>query len=259
VTACKPTYDRVDASDVLPLAESMDHVGAMGRCVEDVAIVMQAIAAPGEEMVPSRGAYPAVEPVLGVLGGLFDRLASDDVRGVMERVCAQLTSRGAAVIPVALPASFEDVIAQHRVVMAVEAAKYHEDRLRRRPEDYPPNVTAPAGGKGIRCPAPAYARAKALQVRLREEMAGALDGVAALICPATTCGAPDAATTGDPAFNSPWSFTGLPVVSMPTGLDRDGMPLGVQLVGAAGSESELFAVAAWCEANRETQIGDPPV
>jgi Asp-tRNA(Asn)/Glu-tRNA(Gln) amidotransferase A subunit family amidase len=213
---------------------------------------------PADLLVPPGGLRPSAEPVFGLLGGLFDRLASDDVREMMERFCEHLTGRGARIERVALPASFEDVIAQHRIVMAVEAAHYHEERLRRRPEDYPPKI-ASLLEEGLRCPAQAYARAKALQADLRDEMAGALAGYAAVLCPATTGGAPDAATTGDPAFNSPWSFTGLPVVSIPTGLDRDGLPLGVQLVGSAYSEADLFAVAAWCEANRETEIGDPPL
>jgi aspartyl-tRNA(Asn)/glutamyl-tRNA(Gln) amidotransferase subunit A len=162
------------------------------------------------------------------------------------------------VADVAPPAEFEDVIAQHRIVMAVEAAKYHEERLRRRPEDYPPNITALLE-EGINCPAPTYARAKDAQRRLREEMAAVLRGYDALLCPATTRGAPDAATTGDPAFNSPWSFTGLPVVSFPTALDAGGLPLGVQMVGRHGGEADLFAVAAACEANRERDVGDPPL
>ena len=55
--------------------------------------------------------------------------------------------------------------------------------------------------------------------------------VDALITPATVSTAPDPSTTGDPAFNSPWSYTGLPTVSFPIGLAPDGLPVAVQLVG----------------------------
>ena len=65
--------------------------------------------------------------------------------------------------------------------------------------------------------------------------------------PATTRPAPDAATTGDPAFNSPWSYTGLPAVSFPSGWTPEGLPLGLQVIGKPWSEAELFRVAAWCE------------
>jgi Asp-tRNA(Asn)/Glu-tRNA(Gln) amidotransferase A subunit family amidase len=235
----------------------MDHVGAMTRCTHDLALVMQTIAnRPVRDWMA--GLDQGWRWTLGRPRGLFERLAAPDVNAMMDRVCAHLAERGATIHDVSLPTAFEDVIAQHRVVMAVEAAKYHEERLRRRPEDYPPNITALLR-EGLECPAPAYARAKELQRRLRGEVEQVIRSCSTLICPATPRGAPDTSTTGDPAFNSPWSFTGLPVVSIPTALDGDGMPLGIQLVGPAGSENELFAVAAWCEANREREIGDPPL
>jgi aspartyl-tRNA(Asn)/glutamyl-tRNA(Gln) amidotransferase subunit A len=55
------------------------------------------------------------------------------------------------------------------------------------------------------------------------------------------------ATTGDPAFNSPWSFTGLPTVSLPVERDSAGLPLAIQLVGRPWTEALLLAAAAWCE------------
>ena len=259
VVGCKPTYATACADGVLPLAASMDHVGSMARCVYDVALVMGIIADPPvRDWLPALAAPTERPPTLGRPRGLFERLASEDVRAMMDRVCAHYAARGATISDVALPASFEDVVRQHRIVMTVEAAAYHQERLRRHPEDYPPNITGLLE-EGIACPAPDYARARQHQAQLRQEMAAVLEGIDALICPATTRGAPPADTTGDPAFNSPWSFTGLPAVSFPTALDRDGLPLGVQLVGRAGDEGQLFRVALWGEENRETDVGDPPL
>jgi len=82
--------------------------------------------------------------------------------------------------------------------------------------------------------------------------------VDALLTPATTGPAPDAATTGDPAFNSPWSFTGLPTVSLPAGRDAEGMPLAIQLVGRPWSEAELLTAAAWCEQMLGFERIEPP-
>ena len=58
----------------------------------------------------------------------------------MDGACDQLRAAGAAIPDVGLPAAFADVIARHRIVMAVESAKFHEARLRRHPEDYDPNI-----------------------------------------------------------------------------------------------------------------------
>jgi aspartyl-tRNA(Asn)/glutamyl-tRNA(Gln) amidotransferase subunit A len=256
VVGCKPTFGTASAAGVLPLAASMDHVGSMALSVHDAALLLQAIADPPVADLLAAG--PGRPPVLGRPRGFFDRLASDDVRAMMDRACAQYTARGATVRDLALPAAFEDVVRQHRVVMAVESAAYHEERLRRHPDDYPPCITTLLE-EGIACPAPTYARAKQVQAQLRQEMANVLQGIDALLCPATTCAAPDAGTTGDPAFNSPWSFTGLPAVSFPVAVDRDGLPLGVQLVGRAGAEGELFGVARWCEENHGGSVGAPPM
>lgn len=81
----------------------------------------------------------------------------------------------------------------------------------------------------------------------------------ALICPATTGPAPAADTTGNPAFNAPWSYTGLPVLSIPVALSPDGLPLSLQLVGPHRGETGLFAVAAWCEQHLGSEIGEPPL
>src|SRR5213079_2400376 len=90
-------------------------------------------------------------------------------------------------------------------------------------------------------------RCKEHQRALKVEMLACFEGGTTLLTPAATCPAPAAATTGDPAFNSPWSYTGLPTVSFLAGWDREGLPLGVQLVGPPWSEAELLATAVWTE------------
>src|SRR5262249_45749087 len=142
-------------------------------------------------------------------------------------------------------------------IMAVEAAAYHEPRLRRHADDYPANIRALLE-EGLACPAPEYARCKEHQNRLREEMHSCLEGVDALLTPATTCPAPDAATTGDPTFNSPWSYPGLPTVSFPAAFSPERLPLSLQFVGRPFGEGELFTAAAWCEDALAFDVGEPP-
>jgi Asp-tRNA(Asn)/Glu-tRNA(Gln) amidotransferase A subunit family amidase len=79
-----------------------------------------------------------------------------------------------------------------------------------------------------------------------------------LLTSATTTPAPSAETTGNPAFNSPWSYTGLPTVSVPAGRAADGLPLSIQLIGRAWDEATVFAAAAWCE-SRLPPLGEPPI
>lgn len=256
VAGCKPTYGRVSCDGVVPLAHSMDHPGPMAGCVRDLAILFQTIAgpdvdgaAPGMATVPDFSAALSkrqAAPHVGRLRGLFETKAEPDVLSLMEDVVRKIQERDAGVEDVALPAGFSEVIERHHIVMAVEAAQFHERRLRRHPEDYGPNITRLLND-GLACPAPEYARTKEHQRRLGEELEACFLRADVLLCPATTGPAPDRATTGNPAFNSPWSYTGFPTVSLPVGLSKDGLPLAIQLVGQRCSEDRLFRAADWCE------------
>jgi aspartyl-tRNA(Asn)/glutamyl-tRNA(Gln) amidotransferase subunit A len=260
VAGCKPTYGLVSAEGALPLAASMDHVGPIARCVRDLAVLLQALLGPESgvsEDWTRRLAGPLRPPRLGRPRGLFESRADAAVRQMMDQSEAGLRKAGAQVHDVALPAAFSEVVARHRTVMAVEAAAYHGERLRRHPEDYEPKIRALLE-EGLACPAPEYARCKEHQRRLAEETLACFEGVDALLTPATTGPAPAADTTGDPAFNSPWSYTGYPTVSFPVGFSPDGLPLAVQLVGRPRQEGDLFA-AAWCEQALGFDPGEPPV
>jgi aspartyl-tRNA(Asn)/glutamyl-tRNA(Gln) amidotransferase subunit A len=250
VAGLKPSYGLVSCQGVVPLAHSMDHPGPIARCVADLRILLDAMANP--DRIAMTAPYRSCTddpPRLHRARGLFDDSADDAVRAMMDDIATRLRGEGAQVLEARLPAAFCEVVPRHRIVMAVEAAAFHEARLRREPDDYQPCIRALLE-EGLRCPAPEYARTKEHQVALTAEMNQLLfDEV--LLTPATTTPAPSAATTGDPAFNSPWSYTGLPTVSLPVGLTPDGLPLAIQLVGKRGSEDGLLKVAAWCESALE--------
>jgi Asp-tRNA(Asn)/Glu-tRNA(Gln) amidotransferase A subunit family amidase len=255
VAGCKPTFGRVPLDGIVPLAPSIDHPGPLARCVRDLEILLRAIADCRVGLEDS--AHPT-KPRLGRLRGLFDHRADAAVAEMMRKVCAQLGKKGAVIVDVPEPAAFAEVLSRHRTVMAVESAAYHQERLRRHPEDYEPRIRALVE-EGLNCPAPEYARCKEHQELLRSEMAHCFDSVDVLLTPAATNPAPDAGTTGDPAFNSPWSYTGFPTISFPAGLSPDGLPLAIQLVGRPWSESALFSVALWCEEALGAALGEPPV
>ncbi len=252
VAGFKPTYGRVPLDGIMPLALSMDHPGPMGRCVRDLEIMYEVMGDGYEKEFPSpRGRGVGGEgltepPSLGRFHGLFDDLAEPGVEKAVTEIFLKLKDKAKSVRDVSLPASFSEVIQRHRVVMAVEGAQFHHLRLERHPEDYPPKIRQLLE-EGLACPAPEYAACKAHQEMLTREMRRLVDGDRVYIVPATTGPAPDTTSTGNPAFNSPWSYTGLPVVSFPTGQFINGLPLAIQLVGAPGREDHLFQVAAWCE------------
>jgi len=60
--------------------------------------------------------------------------------------------------------------------------------------------------------------------------------------------------TGSPIFNTLWTFCGVPAITLPLMHGRDGMPLGVQLIGPRGDDARLLRSARWL-ANRVADDG----
>ena len=65
----------------------------------------------------------------------------------------------------------------------------------------------------------------------------------ALLFPAAPDVAPVGMKTGDPRFIVPFTALGGPIVSIPVGTGSDGMPLGLMLIGAPGTDSATASVA----------------
>jgi aspartyl-tRNA(Asn)/glutamyl-tRNA(Gln) amidotransferase subunit A len=250
VAGCKPSFGLLPLGGIVPLAHSMDHPGPIALDVMDLALLLREMGAgAGVAALPNyaeKVAAVSSRPRFARARQLFEEKADDNVRDMMDEVAHRFHTDGAEVEEIALPPAFAEVVPRHRTVMAVEAAQFHETRLRRHPEDYSPWITRLLE-EGLQCPAPEYARAKEHQAALSTAMEDVLMGDRILLTPATTGPAPAADTTGNPAFNSPWSYTGLPTISIQTGYFVDGLPLALQLVAGRRREDVLFSVAAWCE------------
>ncbi len=264
VYSLKPSYGRVSVDGVMPLAPSMDHVGVMANCVRDLAIVFQVIAGRDDHDWKSLSAtvpdcIRSVDYVLKpgrswelgfrFLGGLFAARVQPAIAEPFEQFRKNLSEREAAdtitVRSVMPPAGFDTILADHHIVMATEAAAYHGPRIARHPEDYPPRITELIQ-TGLSTPATRYQSALAHRARSAPTHHD-LGSPYPLVTPATTDVPCDLSSTGDPAFNSPWSFLGYPTISMPVAWSADRLPVAAQLIGGHLGEIETFAHAAYLE------------
>jgi aspartyl-tRNA(Asn)/glutamyl-tRNA(Gln) amidotransferase subunit A len=178
----------------------------------------------------------------------FIQQASAAVQAATLAACQLLRDGSEADSRLSLPASFADVHVQHWRIMAVDAAVYHRENFTATPQAFGPQVAKLIRG-GLDSSAVDYVTALRHQQQFRAEMDEVFAAGFVAAMPATPTTAPATLdTTGDPKFNSPWSFAGLPAVTIPCGLADDGMPCGLQLVGPRNSELQLLRTAAWCEA-----------
>lgn len=246
VVGLKPTHGRIGAAGVLELASSLDHVGVFARAVEDCALALAALA--GGDPAPADYLGAVTEPAaprLGVLASFLAR-ATPEMGKHLEALTHSLEAAGGRLDAVSLPAGFASIYDVGATVLRAEAAAAHAALFAAHAAEYPPKIKKLIE-LGHRISAPVYLAAQAA----RRQMRGAVGAIAArydaLLLP--TIGAPaprGLGGTGDPSFCSPWSFLGMPAITLPTGVEG-GLPLAVQLVAAPWSEARLLAAAAWCE------------
>lgn len=257
VAGCKPTRGLISLNGVRPLAPTLDHVGPIARTVRDLGRVMVGAAGPiptsppvehnkvAEVIDRSNGNFEP--PTLCRLRGLFDDHADPEIKSLLDNVLGKFTRAGAVVT------EFDDkdglfsdhVLQTHKVIIEAECAAQHFREFEQSAEAFGPKITGQIEA-GSRTLAINYIAALQRRIRIIERVSqwGDWD---AWITPATTGPAPDCSTTGDPAMNSPWSLTGLPVISLPMGLSEEGLPLAFQVIGRHYSEDKLFETALWCE------------
>jgi Asp-tRNA(Asn)/Glu-tRNA(Gln) amidotransferase A subunit family amidase len=273
VCALKPTHGRISVNGVLPLAPSLDHIGVMANCVRDLAVVFQTICGPDGDpdywMSTPRGPTPDCMKVfelrwpqprvpIAQIGGLFDEKTSPDLRAAYDAALERLQEEWSRFERVVPPVGFNEQQAAHGLMMAVEAAGVHEHRLARHPDDYPPRIRELIE-TGLASRGTKYRTAFWFQDDLRRQLDQSFGRDRVFVTPATTDFAPTAETTGSPALNSPWSYVGLPVVSVPVGWLATRLPSAIQLVGRFGTEADVLAVALWCESVFDLPRRLPPV
>ena len=242
IVGVKPTYDLLPREGVFPLSWSLDHVGFFSRCVEDASLMLDVMGGLEKPILEVENS-----PRIGLLSGFFKENVVPEVWSVFEEAVGALWGEGAEFTDIVLPESFKLVADVHRVIMAVEAAAVHEDMYRIRRDDYRDYLKGFLSS-GFLVPASAYLRAQRIRRIIMKDLVNLLRNFDCLACPASTDPAPKGLEwTGSPAFNAPWSLTGLPSLTIPMGLTDEKLPLGLQLIGHHFQEDRLMGVASWCE------------
>jgi aspartyl-tRNA(Asn)/glutamyl-tRNA(Gln) amidotransferase subunit A len=253
----KPTLGEIPTDGVVPLSETMDHVGPLCLCVDDTALLYDVL----------RGIPNPVAPVprdarglrFGIPRPYFFDLIDPQVASRFDDLCRRLKDAGAVLEDVVIPHTKEiSTIYVH--IALPEAAAYHAPTLESRPQDYTENVRLRLE-MGRYILAEDYVRAQRGRLVLIREVNDAMNGrdgllLPSLPVPATKLGKPTVSVGGveEPVRNITlrltqlFNITGHPAISVPCGTTDEGLPVGVQLVGARGRTPELLQVASAVEA-----------
>jgi aspartyl-tRNA(Asn)/glutamyl-tRNA(Gln) amidotransferase subunit A len=186
----KQTWSRVSRYGVMPLADSLDHAGPITRSVRDATLMLQVIAGHDpNDQTSSREPVPDFSSAIGrsLKGtriGVIKQLAEGvggEVSSSFQAALAKLSELGTAVEQVSLP-SIDQAPALATTIMFAEAAEFHENWVRTRPQNYGLDVRRTLEA-GMLTPAMYYVRAQRARATVLAETLAALDGRIALLAP----------------------------------------------------------------------------
>lgn len=279
VFGLKPTYGRVSrAGDAF--SGSVSHVGPLGTSTLDLALFLDAVCGPDPADPASLHAPPVTEPFVDALrrGVKGLRIGVDEsqwqqtdpaIADAGERALAALVEAGAQRVDVRIPL-LEHALGIGVTTISTEACAMAQHDYRRDPNGHGADLQVFLNAAGqLDCEL--YFTAQALREKLRLQVAEVLRNVDVLALPTTASAAlPVNATeekTGrmDAAGVAAMTrhcfmgnLTGLPAASVPVGQDRDGLPLGFQIVGDAWDEASVLSVMATLERSGIAQLARPP-
>lgn len=247
IVGLRPTQGALSGAGVYPLSGTLDTVGPMAATVEDTRLLWAALT----------GGPVALPLVDGLRVGVVRSAATDQVvpsqAAVLDDAVTALRKAGFAVRDEPMP-DLGDLGPVYANIQGAEARAVHADRIAGEPDGYEPEVLARLE-RAAEIPAWEYVLAMATRQRLRAEPAAP----EVLLLPTVPIEAPAVGardvdlgagwTNPTPALLSctaAWSVLGLPAISVP--VPGDGLPGSVQLVGRAGTDSQVLAVAAVLEA-----------
>jgi amidase len=259
LSGIKPTWGRVSRQGVFPLAETFDHVGPMCRTAADAATMLQIIA--GQDPADPTALTAPVPDYAAELGAGIDKLrigvdwslledrVDTAVAESVRQAAVSFELLGAHLRDVALPPIAAPMAAIAPLMMA-EIRLAHADTYPRHADRYGPSVARMlAGGDALA----AIDVARAVQARMvwNGRLRRLFDEIDILLVPAAPGPTPRCeeldAMQGDAGalmdrisrYTMPFNVSGSPTLSLPCGFDRNGMPLGLQLVGPHLSEALL--------------------
>lgn len=250
----KPSFGLIPRHGILKVSRSLDTVGVFARSLDDLALAVEPLVGHDERDPDTRpraripfsevlASPPPMPPrVAFVKTPIWERTEASTREAFGELVEAL----GADCEELEMPPSWAEAWEWQRCIMEAEMA-FHLDAEWERGRDRLSPALQQQLERGRSITALQHQRALARVPRLLEALDEWFARYDAIVTPATPGVAPSAETTGDPSFCTFWSLVGVPAVNLPLLQGPDGLPLGLQLVGARSRDARLLRTARWLQ------------
>jgi Asp-tRNA(Asn)/Glu-tRNA(Gln) amidotransferase A subunit family amidase len=236
IVGYKPTAKRISADGVISVSPSLDHMGFFTQDLDGLALTASVLCKDWFNVQPS-----AQKPGLGVPIGPYLDKTSPEGRTYFENVVNKLEQAGFTVKAIDTMPDIDEILVWHMDLMAGEMAQVHKEWFQEYRDLYHPKTAAmiERGHQVDQASIRVYlAEREWLRSELRDLMVK--HDISVWISPPALGTAPKGLNfTGDPVMNLPWTYAGIPVITIPTGTGENNLPLGLQLAADCNKDELL--------------------
>jgi len=279
IVGLKPSFGRIPMEALPTLFDQLSHFGPLARTVEDAALFLRVTQGPDDVDIQSLPPLPLPDPLARSVKGLKLAYSIDlgfhtvdaDIAANTRKAVAALAEAGAEVQEVILPwtSELEDAWYRHWAVLLAacfgESLKTHRERM-------DPRLVA-LMERGLGMNAVEFKRIELLRTHQWQSLATILATYDALLCPTIAIAAPAVGgadqdfcyTDADGRYHG-FDMTAVfnfvsqcPVLSVPSGSSREGLPTGLQIVGRRFDDSTVLTIGATLEDWMPWRDRKPPI
>ena len=258
VVGFKPSFGAIPRTGVHHLSQSLDHIGFFARRVDDVALALSLLAGasdrdphgrplPGFSVDRQPGVLALEKPRLAVVRFAKWPKAEKEQQQVFDAAITTLRGAGAVLEELELAELDRGNWEAINTILSAEGAAIFEGLVERYPDRSSDHLKSLVQ-TGKAHSATDYLAAKTLQEKWRTAFASDIAGYdAVLTLPAFGEAPLGLHYTGDAEYCAPWTLLGAPALALPAGFGKNGLPLGIQLVGPYRQDLRTLGVGKWIE------------
>ncbi len=246
VVGYKPSFNTLPRAGVKPLADSLDTIGSLARCVADAALF--AAAASGYHDLILRDDDAPAHPRVGLCQTWEWEHCEPAQQQALLQTARQLSRAGLAVTPITLPQSFAHLAdAQMTVMLRQQFQSLGFERLHHW-QALSANLRDVLK-RGAQISDASYWSAVRLIQQCKAKLCDLFRDVDILLVPSVTGEAPEGLHhTGNPIMNRIWTALHGPALTLPVGIGPRGLPTAVTVAGLEGSDVHFLRAAHTIEA-----------
>ena len=233
----KPSFGRISTDGVIPFSKSADHIGFFTQDLKGSEIIASILCENWKIDIPEINR----KPVLGIPEGKYLQQASPEILSTFWKTVDNLKQKGYTIKSIPALDKINEVNDKHKLMNAAEFAEVHKKWFNEYGDKYH-QVSINLIEKGRSVSIKVLNNAINGRIQLREELEQLQkeNGIDLWISPSSVTTAPYGLnSTGDPAMNLPWTYAGVPTISIPFELS-DKLPFGIQFAGNFNEDETLF-------------------